>query len=70
MPIVAYSLYNQFSSFLIDRIYTVNVPIKKELSGLKPGEGLGMGVEDKTLVSRGKKVVGKGEIAEDRSFSN
>lgn len=48
MLIVADSLYNRFSSLLIDRIYTANVPIKKELSGLKQGQGLGMGVEDKT----------------------
>jgi len=41
------ALYNRFSSFLIDRIYTANVPIKKELSGLITEEGLGMGAEDK-----------------------
>jgi len=41
-------LYKGFSSFLIDRIYTANVPIKKELSGINKGEGLRMGIEDNT----------------------
>jgi hypothetical protein len=48
MPVVACFFFPRFSSFLIDRIYTANVPIKKELSELKTGEGLGTGVEDET----------------------